>query len=273
MGCGETLVCGVIYNMNKIMFFMCSFLFFSSQAFAGDPCPISYEVFEFVKDEAQKTEILKTLESQKKWLGVSYENFQEKVRVKHVREGSPVAKAGLQVDDVIVAVDGQLIHSVKEANAVFDAAMPTAESFVLQVKRNSSALQPQLLLLKVVPGYVDPVYMSFFHLSEHRECTSVMPTNLSEDQKQILSSDFGMSDLPTFCKVAHQKISLPKSQNKDGTIVFFRDKETVFLSLLGWNTLCLPAKDLDGEKLTIDNVKTVFTKLTKELEKERHDNP
>lgn len=58
------------------------------------------------------------------YLGVGIATASGGVRLTDVRSGTPAARAGLQVGDVITAVDGQQVRQASQLGSAIDAKKP-----------------------------------------------------------------------------------------------------------------------------------------------------
>lgn len=71
-------------------------------AAAGDPCPIEFNFYDLgAPSWLDRNALLDGLASQESWMGIRYADHADGVQIKAVAEGSPAAKAGPTVGQVI----------------------------------------------------------------------------------------------------------------------------------------------------------------------------
>jgi hypothetical protein len=76
------------------------------------------------------------------------------------------------------------------------------------------------------------------------------------------------------CAIAAKKLrGIRYAGDADGNVLYIRGRRRVMLTLPGWDSLCVRAKDVDGPKLTKKNVLRVWKRLTRRLVAHRHANP
>jgi len=84
------------------------------------------------------------------FLGVSVEDTDDGVTIRQVVDGSPAA-AGLQVDDVITAVNGEAVATAQELAAAIQALIP-GETATLSVTRGGEEVEVEVTLGSMPPN-------------------------------------------------------------------------------------------------------------------------
>jgi S1-C subfamily serine protease len=83
------------------------------------------------------------------WMGVGCDpNYIGGVRISHIEKNSPAEKAGLQVNDTIIKVDGKTVNRYDDMVIYLERYKSPGDVITLEVKRNSETLTITLTLGK-----------------------------------------------------------------------------------------------------------------------------
>ncbi len=104
---------------------------------------------------------------QRGWIGIEWDSADPRPRISHVVQGSPAAKAGVQVGDVVMAFDG---ISTDEEDKVVWAAMKRSlvpgKVITLAVVRDGTAHDLQVELI-AVPDHIVAQWVGKHMLDHH----------------------------------------------------------------------------------------------------------
>ena len=241
-------------------------------ALAGDPCPIAFNFYDVGAppwlDQATLLDALTTKDS---WLGMSFKTNATPagVRVTAVSTGSPTAKAGLKVGDVMTAVNGQALTTFQALNTVLDATKP-GSVLALQVTRDGKSEAKTLTLSRQ-----DPVLGALIREASKQDCGAVSRGDASakwiakvqplmyQKNKRFRCDDAGSAIIKT----------LGSDALGDGDTLMLRGTKRMLFVAPNHKSFCVSAKNYDGAKLTPAVVKALFTRLTKSYVADRHANP
>jgi S1-C subfamily serine protease len=83
------------------------------------------------------------------WMGVGCDpNYIGGVRISHIEKNSPAEKAGLQINDTIIKVDGKTVNRYDDMVIYLERYKSPGDVITLEVKRNSETLTITLTLGK-----------------------------------------------------------------------------------------------------------------------------
>lgn len=237
-----------------------------STALAGDPCPIDFTFYDVGPPEwLDRDQLLGALTSKDSWVGISFGSSKTGIVVKAVSDGSPAAKAGLKVKDVITSFDGVAITDHKVAGELFRETHPGV-TMALKVSRDGAEVAMQLTL-----GAQDPVVGALIDTASARECSDVSRANVSPTRANEIRAAAFSKARRFRCKDAHK--ALAKAGLEGGEFVVVRGSKRILIANAGWATTCVAAADLDGARLTPKAVGKVLDKVAKRYVGDRHDNP
>jgi membrane-associated protease RseP (regulator of RpoE activity) len=236
-------------------------------AFAGDPCPIDFTFYDLGAPEwLERETLLDALQTKDSWLGMSFKTHSTPgVRVTAVSSGSPTAKAGLKVGDVIVKADGKALPTFQAFDAVLDNTTP-GSSLTLTVVSGGATADKTLTLSRQ-----DPVLGALIRHASKQDCASVSRGEGDAEWVKKAQAAAFAKNRRFQCKDAH--VHLAKQGLEPGQIVLVRGSKRVLLANPGSTTTCIKAASYDGAKLTPAAVGSLFKTLTKAYVADRHANP
>jgi membrane-associated protease RseP (regulator of RpoE activity) len=237
-------------------------------AWAGDPCPIEFRFVDlgspaWLRDDPP----LAKLKRQETWVGIKFGQDEERVVIRLVHEGSPAARATIQKDDVVTAVNGQAIRTRQELAARLDQFQP-GEPITLSVQRGEMKLA-----LQVKTERRDPLIFDLVDATDEQECAVARYERSSLlDDKRVESAVFGKGR-GFRCSDAHQQLMLTGLFNK-GDIVIVRGAHRVLIATVRWQTTCVDAADYDSAGgRSIDRTKRLFDRISSRYVDDRFRNP
>lgn len=259
-------------SLTTIPALLCGFLLAIPQvALAGDPCPIDFEFHDAgAPDWLDHGKLLEALKSKDSWVGISFRSGKAGVGVTRVYAGSPAAKAGLLVKDLITAADGVKVTDHKALAAIFKKAAAGA-SVTIALTRAGKPVSVKLTL-----GAQDPVVGALIDHVSAQECTDVGRADLTAAQKKAIRGAVFSKQRRFLCKDAHKKLKdfdYGGGVLTDGHIVVVRGSKRVLISNPGWSTVCVAASSLDGAKLTPAALGAVYRRFSSKYVADRRANP
>lgn len=213
----------------------------SVDAWAGDPCPIEYRFVDlgspaWLVDDPP----LAKLKRQQAWVGISYRQDGERTVITDVHEDSPAARATIRKGDLVLALDGQAIHSKAELSQRLDQARG-GQPMTFSVSRGATTLE-----LKVKPDARDPLIFDLIRTVERRECAVASYGQSRQLADQRVENAVFDERRAFRCKDAHRRL-LQSDLFPKGTLVVVRGARRVLIATVGWQTTCANAADYDGE--------------------------
>ena len=243
-----------------------SLLLAPSAALAGDPCPIGFEVYDVGPPEwLDRDALLSALVSKDSWVGMSFRSAKDGIEVRAVSDGSPAAKAGLLVGDLITSFGAARIVDHEVAGVLLRKRKP-GDMLELKVNRDAGEVALTLTL-----GAQDPVVGALIDEASSRECSSVRRANVDAARAAAVRAAVFSKARRFRCDDAHK--ALKKAGLEGGDIVVVRGTTRLLVSNAGWGTKCLKPSDLDGPKLTPKAIGKVLDAVAKRYVRDRHDNP
>lgn len=246
-------------------------------AMAGDPCPIDFSFYDLgTPPWLEQSTLLDALTTKDSWLGMSFNTSTADaskgrpagVRVSAVSTGSPTAKAGLKIGDVITAANGKTLTKFQEFNAVLDTTKP-GSTLTLQVTRDGKSEAKTLTLSRQ-----DPVLGALIRHASKQDCASVTrgdpaPAWIAKVQPFLYAKNKRFR-----CDDAGKALLKAMSGEFTGgeTLLLRGSKRLIFVGP-DFGSFCVSAKDYDGAKLTPAAIKALYTRLTKAYVADRHANP
>lgn len=230
-------------------------------AHAGDPCPISFTFHDLgAPDWLDRAALLDALESQDSWVGISFSNHADGVRVDAVSAGSPAAKAGLTPGQVIDRVGDTPVKTHQELAARFRETKPGA---TLALHRTDGA-EARLTL-----GRQDPVLGALIDHAARQKCSFVRRGDVDREKLAALRAKAFEPNRRFRCEDAHKALA---DDLEPGDIVLVRGSKRILLANPGWATVCVRADEVDGAKLS-GAVEDLFGRLARAYVADRHANP
>jgi hypothetical protein len=125
----------------------------AASAWAGDPCPISIDLYEARPSWRDHSADLKALKTKRMMLGINSKLGSNGAIMLRPRAGGPAQRSGVQDKDELVSINGQPSSTAANNKRIFDQALRETPDAVLslQVKRNG-----QTLTLDVKPEPAGP---------------------------------------------------------------------------------------------------------------------
>ncbi len=230
-------------------------------AWAGDPCPIEVRFHAYSPPWRDVPADLAALKTQVQRLGLA---FRDDGTVDLIVPGGPASLLDVQVNDRIVAVDGQ---AVADGAAVLAAMDRSQGEVVLSVQRHG-AEQPLSVTLRRAP--VDPVLDGLINVARRAECGQAMAPALSEAQRSAIATGAFDAQQGFRCQDAHTALAGAFSS---GDLLFVRGGRRLLITMPGWNTHCVDVASYDGDGLQPEALERLFRRVTAAYTKDRHDNP
>lgn len=245
-------------------------------ALAGNPCPIAMTFYDMgTPPWLEQAKLLDALTSKTMWLGMSFNTSTaapEKkrpagVRVTNVSSGSPTAKAGLKVGDVITASNGQALTTYQAFNAVLDGTKP-GSTLTLQVSRDGKSEAKTLTL-----SNQDPVLGALIRYASKQDCTDVSRGDASPSWSAEARPLLWAKNKRFRCDDADSALTKGGVSLGEGDVLMLRGSKRLLFVSPNLETFCVSAKDYDGAKLTPAKIKALYTRLTQSYVAGRHENP
>lgn len=234
---------------------------------AGDPCPIDFTFYDLGAPEwLNRDTLLDGLQTKDSWLGMSFKTHSTPgVRVTAVSSGSPTAKAGLKVGDIIVKANGKALPTFQDFNTVLDTTKP-GDSLKLSVVRAGKAEEKTLVLSRQ-----DPVLGALIRHASKQDCAQVSRGDADAAWVKRAQAAAFSKNRRFQCATAHTQLA--KLNIEPGQIVLVRGSKRVLLANPGSQTVCIKAANYDGAKLTPAAIGDLYKTLTKAYVADRHANP
>lgn len=236
---------------------------------AGDPCPMSFGFYDTgVPVWLDREKILNELDSKEAWLGVSYRNTNgEGILVTKIHDSSPMQKAGIEVGDIIDAVDDIKVKTENDFSHYFDTHK-LKKKMNIKVRRDTKKLEKTVVL-----GLRDPLLYAL-KKSTSKDCSYTTLEELTGKEKAAIHKRV-ISPLKRFdCKTAHEKLQKMKLfEHNRGQLVSVRGSKRVLLIHPHWGTVCVKSSDFDGDNLTKDSASELFNRLFNGYIEDRFENP
>lgn len=228
---------------------------------AGDPCPIPFTFHDLgAPPWLDRAALLDALESQDSWVGISFSNHADGVRVDAVSAGSPAAKAGLAPGLVIDRVGDAPVKTHQELAARFRETKPGA---TLTLHRTDGG-ESQLTL-----GRQDPVLGALIDHAARQKCSFVRRGDVDPAKQAALRAKAFHPNRRFRCEDAHKALA---GELEPGDIVLVRGSKRILLANPGWATVCVRTEEVDGAMLA-GGVEDLFGRLTRAYVADRHANP
>jgi membrane-associated protease RseP (regulator of RpoE activity) len=149
---------------------------------AGDPCPITFAVHDLgAPDWLVRDDLLGALQTQIGWIGMRYGDVTGGLNVELVYDASPAMAAGLQIGDLITAIDGVDVSDPDRADAVF-AGMVAGNAMVFTITRDSKAG----MVLPMAIGFHDPVIIAALNAIGTQDCRTARLVSDSDAERAAL---------------------------------------------------------------------------------------
>ena len=251
-----------------------------SEAYAGDPCPISYTIYELgTPPWLKRDEVLERLESKESWLGMSFRTSSKHkaVQVLDVSPQSPAQLATLKVGDLITHWNGQKIKTHQELSQRLDQSK--AEALIqLKIRRTSKQTdqgktQEEVLSLALTLKQQDPLVRALLKYASSLKCAYVRRGSLSPSQVKSVMPALLEKNKRFRCADAHKRtVKILPTLNK-GDVLVIRGSKRVLLTHVGWTTKCVYAHAFDGDRTGPTYIKPLFEQLTKAYTEDRFRHP
>ena len=252
----------------RVAAFLTLSLLVSSPVYAGDPCPIRFDVYEAMLPWLNQADTLGALETKRQWLGITHDSKDGFVHVIRIHEGSPAEKAGLKSGDLILGRhDGHL----KDADAFFNGLEIDVPA-KLMVRRDGKDIP-----LTITPGRRDPVPPGMVDAVKGTGCLIFKRGLLTLAQATLVHSTV-LKNKRFQCKDAHLALAKidPFKGSQEQSLVIVRGTRRILVSVPGLyhgRTTCIKSADYDGKKLTKKRLQAVFDSVAKPTIDDRHANP
>lgn len=231
-------------------------------ASAGDPCPIDFIFHDLGAPEwLDRDALLDGLESKDSWVGISFSDAPNGVKIDAVAPGSPAAQAGLSRGMVIVKAGGLPMTRHQDLAAGFRATPPGGK--VALELADGKAIEMTL-------GRQDPVVGALLDYAHKQECAYVRRGEVSPEFARAARAKLFSKNRRFRCDDAHKALA---KDHEAGQIMVVRGSRRMLLSNPGWATVCIRSKSADGARLTEARIGEIFKELTRAYVKDRHDNP
>lgn len=229
-------------------------------AAAGDPCPIEFTFYDLgTPSWLDRNALLDGLASQESWVGISFADHADGVQIKEVAEGSPAAKVGLAVGQVIDRVAGSKVTSHQDLAEMFRAARPGSTITL----RRTDGTEVRLTLDRQ-----DPVLGALIDHALKQECSRVRQGDVAPAKAEALRRKV-FNERRFRCDDAHKALA---KVLEPGDIVLVRGSKRILLANPGWATVCVQASAVDGATRAA-GIPRLFGKLAQAYVADRHANP
>ncbi len=143
---------------------------------AGDPCPIAVEINDLgAPSWLDRDTILNDLTSQSPWIGISHNYREDGITLTYIARQSPAEAAGLQVGDLITAIDGVPTSDKATVDALFDAK---------QIGDRMTFTRSGLPPATVTIGRTDPVAIGLVRALADVDCRRSNLSYPTDDEKR-----------------------------------------------------------------------------------------
>ncbi len=229
-------------------------------AAAGDPCPIEFTFYDLgAPSWLDRNALLDGLASQESWVGIRYVDHADGVQIEAVAEGSPAAKVGLAVGQVIDGAAGIKVTSRQELAEMFRVARPGSTIML----RRTDGTEVRLTL-----GRQDPVLRALIDHASKQECSLARRGDMPPAKAEALRSKV-LDERRFRCDDAHKVLA---KVLEPGDIVLVRGSKRILLANPGWATVCVEASAVDGATRAA-GIPRLFGKLARAYVADRHANP
>lgn len=236
---------------------------------AGNPCPIDFTFYDLgAPNWLDREKLLDGLTSKDSWLGMSYKTHSTPgVRITNVSSGSPVAKAGLKVGDVLLTANGKPLKTFKDLSAVMDTTQP-GSTLNISVSRGGKVEKKTLTLSRQ-----DPILGALIRHASKQDCASVTRGDSDGEWAAKAKAAVFAKNRRFRCDDAADKLYGSNGIPGPGDIFLVRGSKRVLIANAGYETVCVRAAEYDGAKLTPAKVANLYRKLTQSYVDDRYANP
>jgi len=244
-------------------------LLLSPTAFAGDPCPIPFTVYEHTPAWRDKATDLASLQSQDGIMGLHY----RQLKVTKVNAGEPADAAGVQVGDIISAVNGQDVRDHAHASQLLgqpnrDVSLTiqrggTTHTLSIQKKAADPVVMHMLRVVQALSTPKDPA---------DTRCLEVSRDQLTPAQTALVAKAAFNASKNFQCSDAHTRLS-QADFSYGGPLILVRGGSRLLLTVPEWGTQCVSVSEYDGAKLTYPRVLDLINDVGAKYIADRHRNP
>ncbi|MBF9023280.1 PDZ domain-containing protein [Rhodobacterales bacterium FZCC0069] len=236
---------------------------------AGDPCPIPIVVHDLgVPDWLDRDALLDGLQSQRTWVGISYNYTPDGLALTAVHPDSPAQRAGLQVGDVIRSINALATGSEMQDRAAFDS-LRSGETVLVEVMRTDQ----ETATLPLTVGYTDPVPLGMVNALRRQECRTARLIIEPAAEQQALLADLFTASRGFRCDDAHIALAERTARYEVQDVYVLRGSRRILITMPHWGTHCLASTALDGDNLTDAALLLALDPVIGAYVQDRHDNP
>ena len=240
-------------------------------AIAGDPCPISVEVFDLGSPQwIDRDFTLRKLQSKEILIGVTWIAQVEGVEVVHIHSGTPAENSELRVNDVVIGANELTFTSAEEFGLFLDGVAP-GETIDLVVMRNGEEADVML-----TAGQTEPLTRPLLSAINNQECRSAQRANeaLTETERANILELLFEENHAFRCKDAHVALeALGPKEDVQSNLYFVRGSRRVMIMMPYGQTVCIAAEKLDGQNLTEQSILKIIEPVMAGYVDDRFANP
>lgn len=245
------------------------FISASAAAHAGDPCPIDFGIYDLGSPHGLDHQaILAGLQTQQASLGITYRYVAGGMRIDSLHPDGPFATAGLAPRMVITSLQGVSTEDNALSEAVLDGLTP-GDTLIVEAARYgtpSSTYQVEVTARDPLPIAA----IAALQAADCREAALRETTDqIAGDLRNLMAADVDQMH----CGDAHLRIVEANIEVASDALLFLRTQSEVMITLPGWETICLPAAELDGDLLTQETMRAALDRVIWEYVGERFSTP
>ncbi|MFT5742601.1 MAG: hypothetical protein ACI86S_000661 [Paracoccaceae bacterium] len=236
---------------------------------AGDPCPITFAVHDLgAPDWLVRDDLLGALQTQIGWIGMRYGDVAGGLNVELVYDASPAMAAGLQIGDLITAIDSVDVSDPDRADAVF-AGMVAGNAMVFTITRDGKAG----MVLPMAIGFHDPVIIAALNAIGTQDCRTARLVSDSDAERVAILAQMFDVNRGFRCDDAHEALGTLLGDATYDDLYILRGSRRILITMPNWGTTCAGVGALDGDRLTKGAVLEVLGPVIDGYVQDRFDNP